>query len=137
MARQVGAKVHADRLRRLSGPRVKSAVLKASFAAGTLIAEFAKSSIIAGGVSGSDHVPSEPGQPPNANTHTLDQSILVIPIPATLGASVIATAPYAAALEFGTSTVVERPFMRPASQAMRPAARRLVAAAIHAVNKGV
>jgi hypothetical protein len=136
MARLIGAKIHDDRLRRLGGRTVKSKVFTALEAGAGLIAEFAKHSIIVNGVSGPGHIVSDPGKPPNADTHELDQSIHVVSSRANMTATVVADSEKAAELEYGTSRMEERPYMRPAGKAMRPKARGLVAAAIRAASKG-
>lgn len=70
-------------------------------------------SISAGSVSGKNHVPSLPGESPNRDTGTL-QAGLEVQRTGPLTAEVRAETPYSAPLEFGTSKVAARPFMRPA-----------------------
>lgn len=101
-----------------------------------LIKQEAVDSILDGAVSGPGHVASLPGEPPNADTHELDQSIRVEKNESRLSAKVVADSEKAVPLEFGTEYVEERPFMRPASQKKRPEARRLVAAAVNRANRG-
>lgn len=79
----------------------------------------AHNSITRGAVSGAGHVPSAPGQPPNEDTGFLRGAIINEPT-GPLTAEVGALAPYSAALEFGSSRVAARPFMRPARDKMRP-----------------
>src|SRR5688572_17067223 len=101
-----GATAHKKRLQLMqSGLSTRSAreLLKSA----DLIATDAKQSIIAGAVSGPSHVPSAPGAPPNADTHRLDRSIHTIVNPSGRTVSVVADAPYSAALEFGTSKMAE------------------------------
>lgn len=129
MARIRGAKEHAARLRRLSSPEAVQQIGAALFAAGSQIETDAAISITNGSISGKRHVPSAPGQPPNADTHVLDRSIetnLVAPF----HVQVTANAPYAAALEFGTSKMAERPYMRPAAAKNRKAVAQLVRDAV-------
>ncbi|WEK42980.1 MAG: HK97 gp10 family phage protein [Candidatus Sphingomonas colombiensis] len=86
------------------------------------IAEDAAFSIRDGAISGAGHVPSAPGQPPNADTHDLDQSIHVgdlIEMPDRIQTAVIADSDHALYMELGTSTIAERPFMRPAVERNR------------------
>lgn len=83
-------------------------------------------SISAGSVSGKGHVPSQPGEPPNRDTGVLQGHItnrLVEP----LHAEVKSDAPYASALEFGTSKMQARPYMRPARDKEAPKIQRLFA----------
>lgn len=67
------------------------------------------------------HIASAPGEAPARDTGFLGQSILFVLVPVTVDdrykeAKVMATAPYALALEFGREdkTITARPFMRPA-----------------------
>lgn len=107
-----GARIHRNRLQRLR--RVKTPALKALYEAGEVVREDAKRSIIAGSVSGAAHVPSRPGEPPNADTHQLDLSLDTIINESQLSVSVVSRAPYGAFLEFGTSRMAARPYLRPA-----------------------
>jgi hypothetical protein len=92
-------------------------------------------SITTGAVSGANHVPSKPGQPPNADTHVLDRSIHVERI-APLVAQSVADAPYAVALEGGTSRVAARPYMAPAAKRIRKQAGKLAAKAVKVLLSG-
>lgn len=97
------------------------------YAAGQEIEIAAEKSITEGSVSGKNHVPSAPGQPPNADTRFLDTNIeteIKANSPPTV--HVTSKAPYSAALEFGTSKMAERPFMRPAAaKVKREIAKRI------------
>jgi hypothetical protein len=136
VARFVGVQKHGDRLRRLRSFAGRAAVADAVEDGLNVIADIAKNSIIEGAVSGRDHVPSNPGEPPNADTHDLDQSIHVVMNRETLYGKVVATSDHAAAMEYGTSTIEERPYMRPAGQKGRPKARQGVIEAIRRTNRG-
>lgn len=70
-------------------------------------------SITAGAVSGKNHVPSRPGEPPNEDTGDL-RSKVTNRRTGVLAAEVRADAAHSARLEFGTSKMAARPFMRPA-----------------------
>lgn len=90
-------------------------VVGALYAAGQDIELDAERSITSGSVSGKNHVPSAPGQPPNADTRFLDTNIETrIESSNPPRVVVESKAPYSAPLEFGTSKMAERPFMRPA-----------------------
>lgn len=102
-----------------------------------LIAEEARESILEGGIPSPNHIVSEPGQPPNADTNELDQSIYVEKNVMKVSAKVVASSEAAIPLEFGTSNMEERPFMGPAARKKRPAARKLIVAAVNKVNRGV
>ena len=107
-----GARIHRNRLARIRN--VKSELLKELYASGEVIREDAKASIRSGAVSGPSHVPSAPGEPPNADTHQLDMSLDTIINQSGVSVSVVSRAPYSAFLEYGTSRIEARPFLRPA-----------------------
>lgn len=117
-------------IRRLTqiGPKTRTLVGKALFVAGGMIETEAEISITAGSVSGKGHVPSAPGQPPNADTRQLDSNIETIK-KGELAVDVISQAPYSKALEFGTDKMAARPFMRPATQKRKAEALALIAKA--------
>lgn len=130
-----GGKAHAARLRKLSGELMVREVGKALFAAGEMIQTEAQISITAGAVSGKKHVASAPGEAPNNDTGVLANNIETNQI-APLVVEVSSNAPYAAALEFGTSKMAARPYMQPAADAKRKEATQLVRKAVdRAVKK--
>lgn len=105
------------------------------YAAGQIIQVAAQISITEGAVSGKHHKPSLPGQPPNADTHYLADNIVTLHVDA-LNVLIISYAVYSAALEFGSSKVKERPFMRPAAiQSRAKVNKKLGAAARRAVRR--
>lgn len=95
------------------------------YAAVDMIRSEAHRSIVAGAVQGKHHVPSAPGEPPNRDTGQLDSS-LVTEVSGPLSATVTANTPYAAALEFGTEKMAERPYIRPAITKKSPDMVRLL-----------
>lgn len=110
----MSAKSHSDRLRRMAKQTARE-VTRALYLVGQQVELEAERSITAGSVSGKFHVPSLPGEPPNRDTGVLDSNIettVVAQNPPTV--HVTSHAPYSAALEWGTSKMAERPFMRPA-----------------------
>ena len=125
-----GLKAHTSRLQRLPAAAEK-AVTAAVFAAAERIANEAGLSITRGAVSGAGHVASKPGEAPNSDTHGLDRSIQAVKF-GRLKAKVIVTAPYAGALEFGTSRIAARPFLRPARDKKKEEARDLVVKGLNA-----
>jgi hypothetical protein len=135
MARLIGAKKHSDRLRRMRSPEMVRQVGAALYAGGNLIEVEASLSITNGAVSGKQHVPSSPGEPPNADTHVLDRSIETNQV-APLRVEVSANAPYAAAQEFGNSRLPERPYMRPATAKKRGEVVQMVRRAVDKVTRG-
>lgn len=96
------------------------------FSIGELIQVEAQIMIATGSVSGKGHVPSKPGEPPNNDTGVLANNIEVQQ-PEPLRVQVVAGAPYAAALETGTSKMAARPFMAPAREHTRKEAQQRVA----------
>lgn len=77
-----------------------------------------------GSVSGKNHVPSAPGEAPNRDTGNL-QAHIEATNPKNLVAQVTSSADYAAALEFGTSKMAARPYMKPARDIEKPKIERL------------
>jgi len=131
----IGAKAHAAHLKAMTGPEMIRAVGSALFAGGQAIQVAAQISITNGAVSGKNHVASEPGQPPNNDTGTLANNIETVQV-APLRVEVSSNAPYAAALEFGTSRMAERPYMRPAAARKRKEVTALVRRAVdHVIRK--
>lgn len=135
MVKITGQKAHSQRLARLTGPAMQKAVYGALFAAGNLIETEAEISITSGSVSGKDHVPSAPGEPPNADTRLLDTSIETTGNPQAMKVRVTSNAPYSLALEQGTSKMAARPFMGPAVRKMRGPATELVRKAVSRVAR--
>lgn len=118
MAKITGTDRHRKRLG--NAQKVAQRLTRALYSAGQDIEIDAERSITSGSVSGRGHVPSLPGQPPNRDTGHLDTNIetsIVAQNPPTV--HVTSHARYSAALEFGTSKMAERPFMRPATEKNR------------------
>lgn len=128
----IGAKAHMARLKKMSGEAMVREVGKALFAGGELIQVEAQISITAGAVSGKNHVPSLPGEPPNNDTGRLAGNIETVQ-KAPLVVEVSSNAPYAAPLEFGTSKMAARPYMAPARDAKRKEVTQLVRNAVDRV----
>lgn len=135
MARKFrGADKHLKRLKAMTPAMVKEAE-KLVYVLADMHATEAALLITAGAVSGKNHVPSMPYQAPNADTHHLDRSIHVQKV-GPLRANSVADAEYAVKLEFGTSKMESRPFMRPAANYVRRDAAKLAKAAVKRINKG-
>lgn len=118
------------RMRGFKSSAFWQAVSEALYESADAVRAEADNSIVRGSASGHSggkhqHVPSKPGQPPNNDTGGLRNSISVAQL-SPLTARVKADAPHAAALEFGTSKMAERPYMRPARDKVRPKAQRLL-----------
>ncbi|MGK9168024.1 HK97 gp10 family phage protein [Inquilinus limosus] len=128
MTRVTGVDRHLRRLRQ-AGKAVRREAGKAVAAAAELVAAEAVASIAVGSASGPDHIPSAPGEPPNADTGRLDGNITAVRR-SELAADVVSAAPYAADLEFGTSRMAARPYLRPATAKKRGEAVELILQAI-------
>lgn len=131
-----GAEAHSNRLKSIAKKTAKQ-VVQALYLAGQEIELEAEHSITSGSISGKGHIPSAPGQPPNADTRFLDTNIettVVSQNPPTV--HVTSHAPYSAFLEFGTSRMAERPFMRPAAKKKRGKASAIVRRAVAQVVTG-
>lgn len=113
----------------LADKRIERAVGKALFAGGEMLQTEAQLSITRGAVSGKNHVPSLPGEPPNQDTGVLGGNIETVQ-KAPLVVEVSSNAEYSAPLEFGTSRMAARPFMRPARDKTRKDIRKLVVRAV-------
>lgn len=124
-----GLDKHVKRLQNMR--KAARQVTSALYAAGQDIELDAERSITEGSVSGPGHIPSLPGQPPNRDTGHLDTNIettVEAQNPPTV--HVTSHAEYSAALEYGTSKMAERPFMRPATEKNRKNVSSKVAAAV-------
>lgn len=121
-----GARAHIRRLHALASPAMTDAVERALFHAGELVQTEAQLSITRGSVSGRNHVPSSPGEPPNQDSGVLAGNIETTRA-GKLRVRVTSKAGYSSALEFGTSKMAARPFMRPARDKMRPQVEKLIA----------
>ena len=129
MASVTGNKKHQQRLERLASPRGQQLINQALYLAGQEIELEAERSITAGSISGKGHIPSAPGQPPNADTRRLDSNIVTTVVGRGV-VEVTSRAPYSAALEYGTSRMAERPFMRPAVAKKRARAVQIIEQAV-------
>lgn len=133
MARISGAEKHARRLARLRRETALE-VAKRLYAGGQNIELDAELSITAGSISGKNHVPSEPGQPPNADTRHLDTNIETKLVDSyNPKVTVTSQAEYSAWLEYGTEDMAARPFMRPALEKNRSELANSVKYGVNAV----
>lgn len=134
MGKITGADGHLKHLRKMTLGMRKEAE-KLVYTLADMHATEAALSITTGAVSGANHVPSAPGEAPNADTHVLDRSVHVERV-GPLRANSVADAPYAAKLELGDEGVAERPFMRPAATKVKKAVDTLAKAGVRRVNRG-
>lgn len=113
----------------LNDPEARRGIEQALFdGAGAIVAE-AQISITRGSVSEGSHVPSRPGEPPNNDTGVLKNNIEATQ-EGPLRAIASSNAPYSQPLEFGTSKMAARPFMRPAAAKVKGEVQKLVADAV-------
>lgn len=118
MVKITGDDRHLRRVRRLRGRELVSALGKDVFVAADRVRGEAQFLIAKGSIQGKGHVPSAPGEPPNLNKGVLTAGITARRTGA-LRAVAESAAPYAVHLEWGTSRMEERPYMRPAAQTVR------------------
>jgi HK97 gp10 family phage protein len=131
MPRVTGRDRVTARLNALASEDTVRNVGQALYAGGETIRAEASHLITEGAVSGKGHIPSAPGDPPNEDTGVLRTHIETTQV-APLRVEVSSNAPYAVALEFGTSKMAERPYMRPATERKRSAIVQSVRAAVNA-----
>jgi HK97 gp10 family phage protein len=134
MPRITGADGVTIRLNRIASADTVRKVGAALFAGGEEIRAEASHMITEGAVSGKNHIPSLPGEAPNEDSGVLRTHIETTQV-APLQVEVSSNAPYAAALEFGTSKIAERPYMRPATARKRKAIVEGVRAAVSGAIK--
>lgn len=132
--RAKGLDKHLRRMRKLariaSDPELTAGVQEAAEA----VSAEAQNSITRGAVSGKNHIPSAPGQPPNEDTGFLRSKISVART-GFLSAEIRSEAEYASALEFGSSKVAARPYLRPARDKMLPEAQRIFSRSVRRAIK--
>lgn len=125
MALPPGMREHMRRLQRLSSTEVIRAAGAAVYESADAIRAEAFRSISAGSVEGAGHVRSRPGEPPNREIGDLQNGLKNVET-GPLTAEVRAEAPHSRPLEFGTSRMAARPYMRPArDKELEPSQRRL------------
>lgn len=138
MARITGADKHQRRLRGMRGAAMARVVTQAVFVEAQALQVDAQLSISRGAVSGKNHVPSAPGEPPNQDSGVLADNIEAN-VTGVGKAETSSNAPYAAAQEFGSESqgLPERPYMRPAAaRSKRRAARNIAAAVNSQIRRG-
>jgi len=132
-----GRKTHAKRLHALAMNSAKE-IARNLYAVGQNIEIDAERSITSGSISGKNHVPSKPGEPPNADTRFLDGNIeTVLEDRYVPRVTVTSHAPYSPDLEYGTEKMEARPFMRPALEKNRENVAKAAARGVNTVLQGV
>lgn len=120
----------------MASPAKDDLVFKALFAGGNAIQVEAQISITEGAVSGKNHVPAPPGQPPNNDTGELANSIETTGDRAAQKVFVTVNAAHGIYQELGTSKMAARPYMVPAVERTRQEVTELVAKAVSRSVKG-
>ena len=129
-----GVSAHLKRLERMQGrARVEGRKLVHTLADKHV--DEARHLITTGSVSGKAHIPSRPGEPPHNDIGHLAGSGHVRET-GELSAESVFNAEYAAALEFGTEHIAERPFARPAAKTVRKSVDALAKAAVKRIVEG-
>lgn len=118
-----GADRHRRRLKTLSGDAVIRIAGAIVYEGADAIKAEAQHLITAGSVQGKGHIRSKPGEPPNREFGTLDSHIEARKT-GPLTAETVSSAPHARPLEFGTSKMAARPYMRPARDKKAPEIQR-------------
>lgn len=134
-----GKDAHLRRLKKLSDPTGPANQVLQVLA--EKIRTDAKNSLTTNSASGQSggkhqHIPSRPGEPPNNEFGGLSKGIIEQTFPLELRAEVRAETEYSAPLEYGTSKMAERPFMRPARDKNLDFAKRLFAEKMSGFVKG-
>lgn len=120
-----GRQRHVTRLRKLSSGEINGIIEAGLYEAADTVRAEAHRSISAGSVSGKKHKPSKAGDPPHRDSGHL-QGLIKVKRAGKLRYQVRSEAEYSRALEFGSSTIAARPFIRPARDAKRKAIRRIM-----------
>ena len=123
------------RLKAIRSPRAQKLLCAALKEAGDLVGTYAQKLITTGAVSGKEHVPSRPGEPPQNDSGVLANNIEVTQ-PELDEVVVSSNAPYATELEMGTSKMAARPYFRPARDAKKREARKRFAEQVEQIVKG-
>lgn len=92
-----------------------------AYASAADVALEARNLVNENGVPSPNHVVSDPYSPPNTDSGHLQSLIQPVELAGTGHAAAISSAEYALALEFGTTRMIERPYMRVASANRRKA----------------
>lgn len=123
------------RFKQITSPAATAKLQKALRVGGEMIQTTAQISITTGAVSGAGHIPSAPGEAPNNDSGRLAGSIETNDT-GRLEVTVSADSGYASVLEFGSSKMAPRPFMRPARDKKRKEATALIARAVDHILQG-
>jgi hypothetical protein len=129
MPRIIGVEKVIARLEGAVGEKAVREVGQALYVGAQSIVAEAAHMITEGSVSGKHHIASLPHEPPNEDSGVLRSHLEAIQT-GPLSAEASSNAPYAVPLEVGSSTIIERPYMGPAT-------RRKKAEIIENVRKAV
>ena len=82
------------------------------------------------------HQASAPGESPATDLGALAGSILAEPAPGELAANLVARQPYAVHLEYGTTRMAPRPFLRPAADVASAQGSKIIMGYVQRVSGG-
>lgn len=123
------------RFKQITSPKATATLQRALRVGGELIQTAAQISITTGAVSGKGHVASLPGQTPNNDSGVLAGAIETNDT-GRLEVTVSSNAEYSVPLEFGTSKMAARPFLRPARDKKRAEVKATIARAVDHILQG-
>lgn len=135
MVKISGDRPHSNRLKAMRGQRLIFALTKRVFVAADRVRGEAQFLIAKGSIQGKGHVPSAPGEPPNLETGVLTAGVTARST-GPLKAVAESAAPHAVPLEWGTSKMEERPYMRPAAKTVRASFTADVRSVVNRVIRG-
>lgn len=129
MVKVTGLDKHIRRTKALTSAKTMRNLGRATYVAADAQRVEARRLIADDAIQGAGHVPSAPGEPPNWDTGQLANEIVARQT-GPLSSESEAYAPYAEDLEFGTSKMAERPFMKPASSNTKDVLKQNVIAVV-------
>lgn len=121
-------------LESFAGPPLKKEISAALYVGADDVRARYRRKVTDGSISGANHVPSEPGQPPNNDTGFLISTAETAMV-AWNHAQVRVGAPYAVPLEIGNSKMAARPALGPATQESRKQVQHRITTAIQAAAR--
>lgn len=115
MVKITGVERHLRRIKAINSAATQTKLTQAVYIGAETIVVEARRLIADGAIQGKGHKPSSPGEPPNWDTGQLaNETVPRQNKP--LKAQAVSQSDHAAPLEFGSSKMAERPFMKPAAQ---------------------
>ncbi|WP_300396426.1 hypothetical protein [Henriciella sp.] len=134
MAKFKGVNRHRKHLKQMRGRELVNELGKRVFEAADKVRTEAHVLIAKDAIQGKGHIPSRPGEPPNKDEGTLTEKTTARRT-GPLKAVAESAADHSVPLEYGTSTMEERPFMRPAARTVRQQYTVNIRAGVNRVNR--